>query len=134
MIPSIPLLNTDLHINLIESKQEYKLYPQAFFQKKSGELLNGKYFIHDDLRGISISYFSDGLLHRVDGPAIVLQFNLREMYYINGFKISEEVFNWLRDNQIETIPFSSIEDETLFKLTWGVIGHEFMFERRSDWC
>ena len=58
---------------------------------------------------------AEGQLHRIDGPAIEWASGSKS-WYINGQHVTEEVNNWLNENNI-TYPFD--EDGLFqFKLRW----------------
>jgi len=67
-------------------------------------------------------WYKNGLLHRTNGPAVIKYFNEvtpvahNEYWFINGMLLTEEIFNWLKDNKIFS-PYSD-EDITAIILRW----------------
>src|ERR1700691_543947 len=63
-----------------------------------------------------IVYYLNGILHREDGPAIIYS-DGRMYYFLNDKNITEEIEEWIKDNNIPKVWDNS--HKILFKLTFG---------------
>src|ERR1700691_1776812 len=61
-------------------------------------------------------YYINGFYHREDGPAVIHP-NGNMYYYLNDKNITEEVEEWIKDNNIPKVWDNS--HKLLFKLTFG---------------
>src|ERR1700691_1668900 len=63
----------------------------------------------------TLEYFLNGFYHREDGPAVINEKG--EFYFLNDINITDEVNDWIKENNIPEIWNNS--HKTLFKLTFG---------------
>ena len=62
------------------------------------------------------AWYVDGILHRIDGPAITYDYDGIDEWWVNGKKlITEEVENWIVDNNID---LTTEEGQLAVKLKW----------------
>src|ERR1700691_3594237 len=64
----------------------------------------------------TIEYYLNGKRHREDGPAIIYS-DGRMYYFLNDKNITEEIEEWIKDNNIPKVWDNS--QKILFKLTFG---------------
>ena len=56
--------------------------------------------------------------HRFDGPAVIWNDGVGDMWYINGFDVDNKIYKWAKAQNIDLNDLSD-EDKVLIKLAWA---------------